>query len=632
MLLFPTLQPEELLYSACARYGELMCYPGSRWVARDLFGTPQATAVLDLPLGLNTLVSRLPRGTYDVEDLVRLHTTLPYYSHFVGPAKLAEITTRMRTGGRGPVPHTLLGVGRGRVSPPLHLLYCASCAREDLETAGEPCWRRAHQLPGVYVCPDHGETLLPGPVRRKDLVRVFDYDSLRATLEWPHRPNPLPDSVPERLNWLADASLRLLQMPPRMLTAEELRGRHRAELRRLGLLSPRGTLRTHEAEQLLVAHWGDSLLASLGLHPASAERRISSWVRARAGSAPRVSAGHPLQHLLLIGMYGITPEEFLEGNRCTSTVKAVGLASECANPACPNYLPRIRRSAARRLYHRTGAAWHCRTCGARYEEFSGHCGVRFIETGDLWDAELCRLVELGTSVRELQAWCSMGYELVLCHCARLGVWRDAWGNPDDYRLAVRQALAVTMRDRRREEWLRLRANFPDPGVHALRAQARALWSWLRRNDNAWLLANSPAHAKRPPTLVSWIDWSQRDRELHPRVEDAIEALLEKHPPVRLTVASIGRQAGVRTLVVRERGRLPLTAATVKAAVESVAAFTRRRIKVTAEDHIRAGTIPNYSDFLEGCGIEWKNRAAYEGELQQALQRIDNALAPGPQHV
>jgi hypothetical protein len=37
--------------------------------------------------------------------------------------------------------------------------YCPVCLREDKLSDGVPHWRRSHQLPGVIVCPWHGETL-----------------------------------------------------------------------------------------------------------------------------------------------------------------------------------------------------------------------------------------------------------------------------------------------------------------------------------------------------------------------------------------------------------------------------------------------------------------------------------------
>jgi hypothetical protein len=627
ILVFPTLQPEELLYSACARYSELFQFPGGRSVAQGLFGTHQATAVLDLPLGIQTFVERLPRQSYTVEDVISRHTTLPYYAHFLSPERLAGITARMREGRRGPVPHTLLGAGRGRVSPPSHLLYCPSCADDDLRSVGEPCWRRVHQLPAVYLCPDHGTPLLRGPVRRKDLVRVFEYHSLRAALVGGPATHEVPAGDPAKLQWLSQSSLRLLQTDARALTPGELRERHRAQLRRFGLLSPRGAVDVPGAERLLIQHWGDSLLKSIGLHPASPERR-TSWVGARAGAAPRESAGHPLLHLLLVGAYGISLEEFLDGQEQPQTAEdAVAPSSECANPACPAYLPPERRQAARRAYYRTGGAWTCGKCGACYEEFSAHCGVRFLQTGPLWDAEFRRLVQAGASVRELQTWCGMRYDLMLCHAARLDVWRSQWGERTKFSLADRRVRTIAERDRRRAEYLQARAGAPDVGRNTLRRQLQAVWSWLRANDNAWLLAHTPACAKREAGLVGWVDWLARDRELQPRVDEAIRALREAVPPVRLTTAAIGRKAGVRLLIVRERGRLPLTAAAVRKGRESIPEFTRRRVQWQVAEHIQAGNIPYYSDFVERCGIEWRNRRDYEVDINEGLRQIDASLAP-----
>lgn len=59
---FPDPYPEELLYSVCARYSERVKYPNKNGILSELFGRKDTIAVVDLPNGLNHLISQLPPG------------------------------------------------------------------------------------------------------------------------------------------------------------------------------------------------------------------------------------------------------------------------------------------------------------------------------------------------------------------------------------------------------------------------------------------------------------------------------------------------------------------------------------------------------------------------------------------
>lgn len=51
--------------------------------------------------------------------------------------------------------------------------FCATCIEADVVHHGTSYWRRSHQLPGMYVCPTHGEAL-------------FCVDSLKAYMQAPN--------------------------------------------------------------------------------------------------------------------------------------------------------------------------------------------------------------------------------------------------------------------------------------------------------------------------------------------------------------------------------------------------------------------------------------------------------------
>lgn len=90
-------------------------------------------------------------------ELLWKHTIFPYATAFFEPvvfdgALRSALSTGMAAGGMGPVTQSVSDFVRLR-------RYCVECAREDRMQWGESYWRRAHNLPGVLICLQHGRVL-----------------------------------------------------------------------------------------------------------------------------------------------------------------------------------------------------------------------------------------------------------------------------------------------------------------------------------------------------------------------------------------------------------------------------------------------------------------------------------------
>jgi hypothetical protein len=633
-LIFPTIQNEELLYSACARFQDLFRYPGGRRVAEALFSTREYTAILDLPTDLESFVDNLPPGhPYTSSRLIQEHTTLPYYAHFIAADRLSRIVDRMSRGGKGARVPAMLGAGSGRVPPPTHLRFCLACAAEDVARCGEGLWRRVHQLPGVFACPDHDTPLQRGPVRQRNLVGVFAYHPLRDWLSGDAVEEVQPEAPAGRLLWLAEQSQWLLRAMPRKLSPEQLLKRHRARVYKIGMLSASGRVRAAKVTGTLMMFWGQPLLERMQLDRYMNNSTALRWVHRQTRDNGRLPAGAPLRHLLLIGLYGVTAEQFLDDEPSTTLNRSSGSkVSECANPVCPNYLPSGERHVARKAYRTRGKSHRCARCGCEYKEYSPSANVKFILTGLLWEQALREAAVEGVGAAELGRRLGVSPQLALCHADRLGVWREAWGDRaradwNTFEQSVRE-----LTERRRTEWLRVRSEHPEANRTELSRCNMGLHTWLRSNDNAWFLANQPT--RNTPSsggTILGVDWSQRDRELRTKVEAAVGRLLAPGAAlVRITRASIGRDIGAQRLIMSQDERLPLTNRWVESVVETVDDFVRRRIGWHARECIRRGEILVFTDFFERCGIEWPKRHRWRGELETALDTIHEALALKPQ--
>ena len=128
---FPTPYADELFYSLCARYGGRVGYRGSKSLLIDLFNSPTASAVIDLPNRLLIFTESLPNGSLLTTDrLINHHTLLPFFSAFIPPDRVKRIRADMRSTS-GAAAQMRSGVMASSVPAPDYLRFCPSCRQED---------------------------------------------------------------------------------------------------------------------------------------------------------------------------------------------------------------------------------------------------------------------------------------------------------------------------------------------------------------------------------------------------------------------------------------------------------------------------------------------------------------------
>ncbi len=149
-MLLPRPLPDEVVGSilarACHRH-----HVASGALLRALFGG-EGKSVPFLLCGRLPVVAGACR--ISAEQLLWEHTVFPYAVSFMDSRLVAVYEKRLLSGDSG-VGRFLKTFGAG-----LDVRrFCPHCVREDLAHYGESYWRRAHQLPGVFFCPDHGAYL-----------------------------------------------------------------------------------------------------------------------------------------------------------------------------------------------------------------------------------------------------------------------------------------------------------------------------------------------------------------------------------------------------------------------------------------------------------------------------------------
>lgn len=295
---FPTVEDDELLYSACARFRRLFGFAKHRPVSTVLFGTRNRTALVALPSAIDRLIERLPHGaSYTAESLIEDHTLLPYFARFVDGGLRTSAVLAMRSDERNYI-NNLLGLGRHNPSPS-HLQFCVACAKEDA-TRVEAYWHRAHQLPGVLVCPRHGCGLWRGQIRRTDMKGVFAYHALAELTIDSAKTLVLPRVAPELLLRLAKMSEWVLTAPPQPLGREALLLRLRELLGDFGWLCKDGrSVRLGALSDALVGAFGRELLSEWNCRVT--DNPDHGWLQHHCTTRPRK---HPLPHLLLLAVMG----------------------------------------------------------------------------------------------------------------------------------------------------------------------------------------------------------------------------------------------------------------------------------------------------------------------------------------
>ena len=159
---FPQLYPNELLYSAFARYFDKSGYGIYRAAAEDIFENSLVKPDI-------LFVNRLQPELIDIltkqkpwERIIAEHTMYPHYVRFLSRERRHRAFQSLVS---------MDGFHRRALQMPnagdadrQFLRYCPLCSQHDRKTYGETYWHRQHQMYGVTICPEHGCHLIDSTV------------------------------------------------------------------------------------------------------------------------------------------------------------------------------------------------------------------------------------------------------------------------------------------------------------------------------------------------------------------------------------------------------------------------------------------------------------------------------------
>jgi hypothetical protein len=637
--MFPTLQADELFYSACARYADLMGYPNHHAVQHALFGTTTATAVVDLPSQLARFVARLPGGgPYTVPQLLDGHTLLPYYQRFMKTAQHATLVAAM-TGERGGAINLVTGRAPSRVPATAQLRYCDTCIDEDIGQMGTPAWRRIHQAPGVVLCPIHRARLRESGLRVLGRTLRHGFVSLACVRDGSDAVLPLRGPR-HHLQTLAEDTAWLLAHPGAPTPPAELFRRYRSALAARGWIRGRMQVRMRELREAFQAHYGSELLASLGC---DFEPRDGDWL-GRLLRKPRTGQ-HPVRHLLVMRFLELSPAEFFgqapDGSLGTERASGCEDGDRAAREGCPNPVCvsiRVGSEAAESVSTVPAVVGVsprvvvCGTCGFAYE--SGRRegrGRSVVAYGPVWERALRELAaDPEVALKRIAKRLGVDQLTVRRQAHRLGVWRDGWSRKglgqisrEAYRTACR-AQIESRRGTEREGWLALRAAHPKASMGELMDLAPT-GLWLTKYDRPWLRAHQPTWRKETPRSLR-VDWPARDAELVAALHSAMNHLLaQAGEPVQLSAAALRRATGRHAQLERGPELLPRCHAFLAAVAEPPLTFARRRAHWAAEQFLREGITPPRWRLVRRAGLRAEPEAALREELDSLVEALTSLV-------
>lgn len=153
--LIPEAFPDETLYGVVSRYGWLNGL-ADHDACEFLFGRQNSPLVSDVLADLEHFCMATEFAYGGPNDVVSTLTPWPF---FLNMATHPAIKTPVSGSPSGKLSPSALGLAALSNSQPHVWRICGDCIAQDLKTFGVAYWHRTHQLPGVAVCPVHGEQL-----------------------------------------------------------------------------------------------------------------------------------------------------------------------------------------------------------------------------------------------------------------------------------------------------------------------------------------------------------------------------------------------------------------------------------------------------------------------------------------
>lgn len=591
IIFFPDPYPDELLYSVCARYTDIVGYPGSSSVNQELFGSRSKVASVDLPINLGYLVANLPTGHQYTEDqIIDENTLLPFYAPFCPAERISSVRFDMKYSNSSQI-YRRLGIFSKHI--PEWLQFCPVCMESDIQKFGEPYWHRLHQVPGVKVCPIHNVFLEQSTASVRKERQCWEFISASSSIKTT-QPRLLNQEEPshQKLVKIGFDIAWLLSQQNLVFEKYEIRNRYLHFLAKQGFATYKGYIYFKALIEAFNNFYSSELLQVINCNLEL--NSYNNWLM-KIIRSPLSRAQNPLHHLLLIQFLGYNASNFFQ---LPSEFYLFGKGPwPCLNRASDHYKkPVIQNCHIKYFNGRKPVATFTCNCGFVYSRSGPNeseadkykIGI-VINYGHVWLERLKELwLDATISIPKIARELGVIYQTVKFRALALGLpfprselnlrlFRSSQQlNPNNtnQRLAKPTTLEI-----HRSRWLQAIEQHPEASRTFLQNNFVVPYRWLKANDFEWFNAHLPPKQHFFDYKgVSQVDWSNRDIELEIAVRESASCLKNSTlRPIWLTFTAITKRIGIRKLVSDNQDKLPLTVKALDELVETQPEYAIRRL-------------------------------------------------------
>jgi hypothetical protein len=563
--LFPGYQllswlPDETFFSLVSRHHQLWGHVTAAQTCQLIFGSARAGTHHDLPNSLCAFVQRTNLLLGDVDCIAKERTLLKFYAAF---APIGETENAVACMSGASVAHLKLRLGiltsRFRANHPLKA--CPQCMEQDLRETGWAYWHLKHQFPGVWVCTTHQQPLLQSTLKANGAER-FQWLLPRLSELNPASAEPEEATSRSVLLSLAELVEHIVQSGLHQpLLLGKLHEVYRQELRQRGWLTDAASLRTAQIATAFLSYCGPLRhipeFAALAGDEAGMGTQLSRLLR------PPRSGTHPLRHLLLIHWL------FDDAQHFECATRSEGSNSQAhtqggAQSVSPIVDPRIEQLCSL-----------IREEGHSVRKAASLVGID-PQTALLWAAKhgiavsrrpqkLSKDVR-AKAIRELRKGADKAQVASRAGVSVGTITRLLLSDPKLH-ADWSEARSAEARSHSRSLWLQLWQSSGSLGIKWMRQLDPRTYSWLYRNDRAWLEAHKPNPlpvSQRPRPSV--VDWEVRDEQLRSLVREAALRLMEEQGVRRIHFWQLCQQIPDLRAKQASLHRLPRTLEAIQAAL------------------------------------------------------------------
>ncbi|MEK5063658.1 TnsD family Tn7-like transposition protein [Cytobacillus sp. FSL R5-0596] len=567
---FPTPYPDELFYGTLARYH---VYSGNRYTYNsiiDLFGKNVMINVW-WQGNIFFLVNRLPVLCFlDEETIINRQTLLPLFSLFMERNRGTLMRqASINENGEKALLRSLVGI-QGLVDR--NLFYCPICVANDKHQYNEAYWHRVHQIPGVFVCPEH-ETQLKQYVldKSKQVVPLRDINWIDIN-NVPNKQEQISDNLKEVLVEIAKDFKYLLITDLKHIDVEILNKIYRYKLIQKNLASIFGSINRKRFIQEFEDYYGTEVLKYLEFNY---KNLLSRFLQ----KSKRTFS--PLCHVLIMRFLAGSVESFIETNM-HSPLFGSG-PWYCLNPAAAHYKELCVKDISvgySEFTKKPLAVLSCELCGFKYSylgvpdsEEKEQVFHRVVEFGPVWENQLKILIQKEVSLKQISSILGVQPRKVKQKAESLGI-------STDWKLCKGQNCETRFDEKRRKyrkEWLEIKSANNQLSRSELYKLNSRLSSWLIRNDFDWYEDNVP-QTNQQYRKEQKRCWSYRDEELFREVKRIIDAWNDRDKPIRITKSRIFDLVGKSYLRYSQLDKLHRTNTYIESVIESIEDFQIRKVK------------------------------------------------------